>query len=173
MYDNILDTVREAAESTIRFQQQVFRPWLTAMTPPVGGTDRSAKVPDVKEMAEVVEAVHDFQKDLGEFVMGVVQKQRAFVDAEFGFAIQMYEDIFEVAQAKDAPTFQASTERLWKDYMTGAIGLVQTRVEDASETYRDLIELVGRARLVPPMRVPAALSAPVAKVAPTRGRKRA
>src|SRR5262249_41737413 len=65
------------------------------------------------------------------FVTGVVQKQRAFVDAEFGFAIQMFEDVFEVAQAKDAPAFQASTERLWKDYMTGATGLVQTRVEDA------------------------------------------
>lgn len=151
MFDTILGTVRDATETTLRMQFELFRPWLGAVMPtPVPLPVAAVPVPVTTTPAVVVDEVQAYQKDLADFVTDVVRKQRALVDAQYAYALKVLDDAFQVVQTKDIDQFRKTTEVLWKDSVDGAVGLAETQVRDTQAVVTRFLDVLGEyGRVVP------------------------
>ena len=109
MFDQVLDNLRKATDSTIQIQQEMFRQWfqLWAEVPgiPTPGTVLASNVND---------QVQAFQRKWSQTVTEMLDKHRETLDSQYRAGIRTIEDAFRVGEAKDPAQFRKLTEELWR-----------------------------------------------------------
>jgi hypothetical protein len=102
MFDQVIENMRKATESTFQVQQEMFKKWVALWpgTPPStnGGGEQMLK----------------FQKRWMEVVGEQVRKQRETLEAQFNAGLRNLEEAFRLAEAKDPDELRAKTLELWQ-----------------------------------------------------------
>jgi hypothetical protein len=102
MFNQVVDNFRQATESTVQLQQEMFRKWIT-LWPTVPVTAPSW--PD---------QVQQFQKKWAEVVGDIAKRQREMTETTFKAGLQNIDKAFQVGEAKTPEEFRARTQELWQ-----------------------------------------------------------
>jgi hypothetical protein len=102
MFDQVLESMRKATESTIHMQHQMFRKW-AGFWPGVSSPQTMWSEP-----------VQKFHKKWAETVAALIKKQNESVEAQFKVGLESLEAAFRLADAKDAEELRVKTMELWQ-----------------------------------------------------------
>jgi hypothetical protein len=105
MFDQILDTWRKATESTIQFQQDLYRQWVQVLSVPNPGATSGSGWADQARAS---------QKKWAETLTDLLTKHRETLDTQYRAGIRIIEDAFRVTEAKNPEQFRKLTEELWR-----------------------------------------------------------
>lgn len=136
MFEQILDTYRKAAESTLKLQQEMLRSWTQQ-----GSQTFAIPTPGVVRAEEV----HTAQKKWTETITDMLNKHRETLDAQYRAGIRTIEDAFRVAEAKDPEQLRKLTEALWRQSFEGLKTTIETQMRDFQAAAQKRIEVVSEA----------------------------
>src|SRR4051812_44136572 len=106
MFDQFLDSFRQASESTLHAQQDLLKQWSQQwLTAPPIATGRSA------------EWGREFQQRWVELTIDALNKQRESLDASYKAGIQIIEKTLRLSDAKSADDRRQLAEELWKNLL--------------------------------------------------------
>jgi hypothetical protein len=137
MFDQILDTYRKAAESTMQFQQIMMRNW-TQQWPQMPGLGLQ------NPGAAWVEQVHSAQKKWGEAVVGMLDKHRESLDAQYRAGIRIIEDAFRTGEGKDPEHFRRLTEELWRHSFEALKAVTEDQIRECQSAMKKWLDLVSQ-----------------------------
>jgi hypothetical protein len=105
MFEQIIDGVRKASESSLQMQQEMLRSWsrLWAFVPPGGPAG-----------VGVQDWGRGSQKRWLELGLEILNKHREALDATYKSGIQLIEQTFHVGEAKSAEDYRRVVEDLWR-----------------------------------------------------------
>jgi len=134
MFDQVLDNFHKATESTIQFQQEMFRQWSRqwAQAP---GVSKTATAPFGDPGAWAAQ-FHDFQKYWAKSVTELVKKHKETLDAQYESGVRTIEDAFRAADAKDPAQYRRLTEELWRH----SFDCLKTVLEDQMRQFQTMSE---------------------------------
>jgi len=139
MFDQILDTYRRAAESTLQFQQLMMRNWTTQQWPMMMG---SMMPPGPG--AAWLEQVHSLNRKWGDNVTGMLNKHREALDVQYKAGIKTIEDAFKVGEARDPEQFRKLTEELWKHSFEALRSVTEEQMREFQNAMQKWVELVSQ-----------------------------
>ena len=102
MFDQLIDGVRKASESSLQMQQEMFKQWtrLVSGTPMDGGAQGDwGRGP---------------QKRWVELGVEILNRHRETLDATYKVGIQIIEQTFHVSEAKTPDDYRRMVEELWR-----------------------------------------------------------
>jgi len=137
MFDQILDTYRKATESTMQFQQIMMRNW-TQQWPQMPGLG----LPNPG--AAWMEQAHTAQKKWGETVVGMLDKHRESLDAQYRAGIRIIEDAFRTGEAKDPEQFRRLTEELWRHSFEALKAVTEDQIRECQSATKKWFEAVSQ-----------------------------
>ena len=121
MFDQLVDGVRKASESSLHMQQEMFRHWtrlwLTAAPGSMG-------------MGNVGDWGRGSQKRFLQLGIEMLNKHREALDSTYKAGIQIIEQTFHVADAQSADDYRRLVEELWRK-------LFDLQKEQAESQFRD------------------------------------
>jgi hypothetical protein len=120
MFEQLIDGVRKASESSMQMQQELFRHWtrvLTTTVPPSG-----ASVPSDLGRAQ--------QRRWLELGIEMLHKHREALDATYRSGIQIIEQTLHLQDAKSSEDVRRTVEDLWRK-------LYDLQKEQAESQFRD------------------------------------
>lgn len=103
MFEQVFDTLRKSAESSVEMQQELLRQW-GAKWPGFPGLPPSQEA--------WVERVQKFQKIWAKTVKELLSKHREVLDEQYDLALATLEEAFRVAQSSDPEEFAKRCESL-------------------------------------------------------------
>jgi hypothetical protein len=101
MFDQIFDSMRKAAESSLQFQQQMFKNWASLW-------------PGWPSSQPATEQVAKFQKQWAEITADLIRKQSEAIEAELRAGLHNLEAAFRQTDSKDVAELQRKTIELWQ-----------------------------------------------------------
>lgn len=137
MFDQILDNYRKAAESTMQFQQNMMR-GLTQQWPQMPGLGLT------NPGAAWIEQVHSAQSKWGETVIGMLDKHREALDAQYRAGIRLIEDAYRTGEAKDPEQFRRLTEELWRHSFEALKSVTEDQIRECQSVMKKWFELVSQ-----------------------------
>jgi hypothetical protein len=137
MFDQIFDTYRKAAESTIQFQQMMLRNW-TQQWPQMPGLG----LPN--SGVAWLEQVHAAQKKWGETVVGMLEKHRESLDAQYRAGIRIIDEAFRTGEAKDPEQFRRLTEELWRHSFEALRSVTEDQMHECQSVMKKWLDLVSQ-----------------------------
>ena len=102
MFDQLIDGVRKASESSMQMQQEMLKNWTRMFSAPF---PQSAGMPA---------SVMGGQKRWLELGIEMLNRQREAVDGMYKSGIQIIEQTFHVTEAKSADDYRRMVEDLWR-----------------------------------------------------------
>lgn len=102
MFTNVMDNFRQATETTVHMQQELFKQWLSLWPIPSPSAPRWG------------EQVQQFQKKWSEALNELVKKQAEVTEAQFKAGLQNIEKAFQVAAAKSPEELRTKSLELWQ-----------------------------------------------------------
>jgi hypothetical protein len=137
MFDQIMDTYRKAAESTMQFQQTMMRSW-TQPWPQMPGLG----LPNPG--AAWIEQIHAAQRKWGESVVGMLDKHRETLDAQYRAGIRIIDDAFRTGGAKDPEQFRRLNEELWRHSFEVLRSVTEDQMRECQSVMKTWLELVSQ-----------------------------
>jgi len=139
MFDQVVDQFRKATDSTIQFQQEMFRQW----------TQQWGQLPGVPTPGSllahgVTDQISTFQKKWAETITDLLNKHRETLDAQYRAGIRTIEDAFRVAEAKDPAQFRKLTEELWRQSFECLKTSVESQMRDFQAAAEKVIEATSK-----------------------------
>jgi hypothetical protein len=119
MFDQLVDGVRKASESSLQMQQEMFRNWTRMWLSAAPGTASPGG-----------EADRAAQKRWLELGLEMLNKHRSMLDATYRSGIQLIEQTFLLADAKSGEDYRKLIEELWRK-------LFDLQKEQAETQFRD------------------------------------
>lgn len=119
MFEQMVDGVRRASESSMQLQQEILRSWTRLWLTGSAGAGSSGG-----------EWSRGAQKRWLELGVEMMHKQREALDATFKSGIQLIEQAFQVGDAKNSDELRRLTEDLWRK-------LFDLQKEQAEHQFRD------------------------------------
>jgi hypothetical protein len=104
MFDQVVDGVRKASESSLHMQQEMLRQWTRLWLAAGPG---SVGIP-------AADATRVTQKRWLELGIEMLDKHRETLDATYRSGIQLIEQTFQVADAKSSDDYRKLVEELWR-----------------------------------------------------------
>lgn len=139
MFDQILDTYRRAAESTVQFQQLMMRNWFQQQWP------QMFTMPGISNPGSAwLEQASSLQKQFGETVTEMLKKHRESLDEQYRAGIKTIEDAFKLGQAKDPEHFRKLTEELWKHSFEALKGVTEDQTREFQAAMQKWFEVVAK-----------------------------
>jgi len=135
MFEQILDTYRKAAESTMKVQQEMLRSWTQQ-----GSQTFALPTPGVVGAEEV----HTAQKKWTETITDMLNKHRESLDAQYRAGIRTIEDAFRVAEAKDPEQFRKLTEELLRHSFECLKTVAEAQMRDLQAAMQKGIETASK-----------------------------
>jgi hypothetical protein len=126
MFEQLVEGVRKASESSLQLQQELLRSWTRQWSAAPGG----AAVPGA-------EWSRGAQKRWVELVVEMLHKHREAMDSTYKAAIQIVEQAALVGDARNAEDFRRTVEELWRK-------LFDVQKEQAESRFRDFQSLVQK-----------------------------
>ena len=105
MFDQLIDGVRKASESSMQMQQEMLKNWTKMFSAPMA----EAGVPGVP-----ADWGKGGQKRWLELGVEMLSRQREAVDGMYKSGIQIIEQTFHVTEAKSADDYRRMVEDLWR-----------------------------------------------------------
>jgi hypothetical protein len=130
MFEQMLNTYRSAAESTLQLQQMMLRNW-TQQWPQVFSLT-GVQNPGTAWM----EQAQAMQKKWAETITAMLEKHRETLDHQYKAGIKTIEDSFKLGQAKDPEQFMRLTEELWKH----SFEALKTVTEEQMKQFQDAMQ---------------------------------
>lgn len=138
MFDQILDTYRRAAESTMQLQQNMLRGWVQQQWPQM-----FMGMPTLGNPGAVwLEHVHAMQHKWSETVTAMLNQHREMLDAQYKAGIKTIEDAFKLGEAKDVEQFRKLTEELWKHSFEALKTVTEDQTKEFQAAMKKWFELV-------------------------------
>jgi hypothetical protein len=102
MFNQVVDNFRQATESTIQLQQEMFKKWITLW-------------PTIPVTAPTwPEQMQQFQKKWAETMGDLVKRQREVTETYFKAGLQNIDKAFQVGEAKTPEELRAKSLELWQ-----------------------------------------------------------
>ena len=102
MFNQVYDNFRQATESTVQLQQEMFKTWINLWP---GIPASSAAWP---------EQVRQFQKKWAQTVGDMLKKQQELTSANFKAGLQNIEKAFQACDVKTPEDLRAKSLELWQ-----------------------------------------------------------
>jgi len=101
MFEQLFDNFRKTTEATVQVQQEMFKnwAWLGQVVPPPTPYFGDAQ---------------KYQKKCGEVVGEQIKKQCMLAEAQFSAGLQYMDEVFHLAEAKNAEDLYAKTAKLYQ-----------------------------------------------------------
>jgi hypothetical protein len=135
MFDQILDTLRKATESTIQFQQEIYRQWVQV----AGVLD-----PGAASGSSWADQARASQKRWAETLTDLLNQHRKTLDSQYRAGIRIIEDAFRVTEAKDPEQFRKLTEELWRQSLDCLKTVSESQLRDFQAAVERGIEAVSQ-----------------------------
>jgi Rad3-related DNA helicase len=120
MFDQLVDGVREASESSLHLQQEMFRHWTRLL---LSATPGSVGLPgDLNNRGA--------QKRWLELGLEMLNRHREALDTTYRSGIQLIEQTFQVTDAKSGDDYRKVVEELWRK-------LFDLQKQQAESQFRD------------------------------------
>lgn len=136
MYNQILDSYRQAAESTMQLQQSMLRNW-AQQWPQMVGTG-GGPGPAWLEQAQAA------QKKWSESVTAMLNKHRELLDSQYKTGIKLIEESFRVGEAKDPEQLRRLVEELWKHGLQSLKTVTEEQMREFQSVMQSWMELVSQ-----------------------------
>jgi hypothetical protein len=122
MFDQLIDGVRKASESSLQMQQEMFKHWTRLFTGPAqeAGAQAGAQA----------EWGHTSQKRWLELGVDMLNRHREAVDTIYKSGIQLIEQTFHVTEARSPDDYRRMVEDLWRK-------LFDLQKEQSESQFRD------------------------------------
>jgi len=119
MFDQLVDGVRKASESSLHMQQEMFRQWTRMWAQAAPGTN--GVTGDLNRAT---------QKRWAELGLEMLEKHRELLDSTYRSGIQLIEQAFQVSDAKSTDDYRKVVEDLWRK-------LFDLQKQQAESQFRD------------------------------------
>ena len=130
MFDQMIDGVRKASESSLQMQQEMFKHWTRLFS----GQAQEAG-------AQAADWGRGSQKRWVELGVEMLNRHREAIDTIYKSGIQVIEQAFHVAEAKSADDYRRMIEDLWRKLFESA----ERAVREPVPRLPDVLREVGRA----------------------------
>ena len=120
MFDQLIDGVRKASESSLQMQQEMFKHWTRLFSGPMHEAAQGAQA----------DWGRGSQKRWMELGVEMLNRHREAIDAIYKSGIQIIEQTFHVAEAKSADDYRRMVEDLWRK-------LFELQKEQSESQFRD------------------------------------
>jgi len=153
MFDQILDTYRRAAESTMQFQQTMLRNWVQQQWPPMFGLPNfpipGNFVPNpmngfATPATAWLDQARDVQRKWGETVVEMLNKHRESLDAQYRAGIKTIEDVYRLGEAKEPEQLRKLTEELWKHSFEALKSVTEDQTRELQTAMQKWLELMSQ-----------------------------
>ena len=134
MFDQLIDGVRKASESSMQMQQEMLKNWTRMFSAPV----TEAGVP--------ADWGKGGQKRWLELGIEMLNRQREAVDGMYKSGIQIIEQTFHVTEAKSADDYRRMVEDLWRKLFDLQKEQSESQFRDFQSFYEKSAALVQDAR---------------------------
>jgi hypothetical protein len=135
MFDQLIDGVRKASESSLQMQQEMFKHWTRLFSGP--GADAGVRGVDWGRGS---------QKRWLELGVEMLNRHREAVDAIYKSGIQIIEQTFQVSEAKSAEEYRRMVEDLWRKLFDLQKEQSESQFRDFQTFYEKSAALVQDAR---------------------------
>ena len=139
MFDQVLDNLRKATDSTIHLQQEMFRQWFQQWTQVPG-----IPTPGTMIVNSWADQVHAFQRKWSQTVADMLNKHRETLDSQYRAGIRTIEDAFRVGEAKDPAQFRKLTEELWRSSFDCMKTVMEAQLRDFQTATEKVFEAVSK-----------------------------
>jgi hypothetical protein len=139
MFDQVLDNLRKATDSTIHLQQEMFRQWFQQWTQVPG-----VPTPGTMIANSWADQVHTFQRKWSETITDLLNKHRETLDSQYRAGIRTIEDAFRVGEAKDPAQFRKLTEELWRNSFDCLKTVMEAQMRDFQSAAEKGIEAMSK-----------------------------
>ena len=135
MFDQMIDGVRKASESSLQMQQEMFKQWTRLFSGP--GTNAGAQGADFGKAS---------QKRWLELCVEMLNRHREAVDGIYKSGIQLIEQSFQVGEAKSPDEYRRIVEDLWRKLFDLQKEQSESQFRDFQTFYEKSAALVQDAR---------------------------
>jgi len=134
MFDQLIDGVRKASESSLQMQQEIFKQWTRLFAAPVH---------DAGAQAEWGRASQKRWVELG---VEMLNRHREALDAAYRSGIQLIEQSYNLTEAKSADDYRRNVDELWRKLFDLQKQQSETQLRDFQTFYEKSAALVQDAR---------------------------
>src|SRR5262245_10303951 len=134
MFDQLIDGVRKASESSLQMQQEMFKQWTRLFTG------------QATEVGTQADWGRTSQKRWAELAVEMLNRHREVVDTSYRSGIQIIEHSFHVAEAKTADDYRRMVEDLWRKLFDLQKEQSESQFRDFQTFYEKSAALVSDAR---------------------------
>lgn len=135
MFDQMLDGFRKATESSLQFQQEVFKQWtqqLVSAQPNMGNPS--------------ADWTRTIQKRWMELTIEMLNKHRSSLDAMYASGIQAIEQSFRMTEAKSSDDYRRIVDELWHRLFDTLKGQLETQFRDFQRWSEQSFEIAQKAQ---------------------------
>lgn len=138
MFDQMLDGFRKATESSLQFQQEVFKQltqqWMSAQ-PNLGSASADWTRP--------------IQKRWMELTIEMLNKHRTSLDAMYSSGIQAIEQSFRITEAKSTDDYRRIVDELWHRLFDTLKGQMENQFRDFQRWSEQSFDIAQKAQSQP------------------------
>jgi len=135
MFDQLIDGVRKASESSMQMQQEMFKQWTRLFS---------------GQVADAAHAPADFgrasQKRWAELGVEMLNRHREAIDSIYKSGIEIIERSFQVSEAKSPDDYRRMVEELWRKLFDLQKEQSESQFRDFQTFYEKSAALVQDAR---------------------------
>jgi hypothetical protein len=139
MFDQLIDGVRKASESSLQMQQEMFKHWTRLFTGPAQEVGAQA--------GAQAEWGQTSQKRWLELGVEMLNRHREAVDSIYKSGIQLIEQTFHVTEAKSPDDYRRMVEDLWRKLFDLQKEQSESQFRDFQTFYEKSASLVQDARV--------------------------
>ncbi len=139
MFDQVLESLRNATNSTIQLQQEMFREWFQQWSQVAG-----IPTPGTMLTSAWADQVQNFRKKWSETITEMLNKHRETLDSQYRAGIQTIEDAVRVGEAKDPAQFRKLTEELWRSSYDCLKTAMEAQLRDFQAAAEKAFEAVSK-----------------------------
>jgi len=134
MFDQLIDGVRKASESSLQMQQEMFKNWTKLFSGQAGANGAPA------------EWGRASQKRWAELCVEMLNRHREALDSTYKSGIQIIEEAFQVTEAKSPDDSRRMVEDLWRKLFDLQKSQSESQFRDFQTFYEKSAALVQDAR---------------------------
>lgn len=137
-FDQMFETVRKAAESTLEIQQNLFRQWTTAWP--------GALNPIPKVQPPGIEQFQQFCKEWTQATTEVTRKNLEIFERQYKAGLELLETAFQPGGVKDPAEQRQKVTELWQKSFECLKELAETQMKSFQSAVEKWMELVKKAQ---------------------------
>ena len=134
MFDQLIEGVRKASESSLQMQQEAFKQWTRMFSGPA------------QDAGAQMDWGRGAQKRWLELGVEMLNRHREMLDSTYRSGIQIIEQTFHVSEAKTADDYRRMIDELWRKLFDLQKQQSESQIRDFQTFYEKSAALVQDAR---------------------------